>query len=150
MDYSPPGSSVHGIILTRLVVWVAISSSRGIFLTQGLNLCLLQLLPWQADTLPLAPPGKPQENTRRVEMDLSSKCTADASFLFFFFLSHVLWATQWTAWLEDQRRYWNPTSNCNFEWDHGTRHRVFRCWKNTLCWINTDLRRELKWTVTAL
>ena len=29
MDCSPPGSSVHGIILTRVLEWVAISSSRG-------------------------------------------------------------------------------------------------------------------------
>jgi len=27
--------------------------------TQGLNLCLLSLLPWQVDSLPPAPPGKP-------------------------------------------------------------------------------------------
>ena len=32
---------------------------QGIFLTQGLNLYLLHLLHWQADSLPLAPPGKP-------------------------------------------------------------------------------------------
>ena len=28
MDYSPPGSSVHGIILARILEWVAVSSSR--------------------------------------------------------------------------------------------------------------------------
>ena len=28
MDYSPPGSSVHGILQARLVKWVAISFSR--------------------------------------------------------------------------------------------------------------------------
>ena len=33
--------------------------SQGIFPTQGLNLCLLCLLLWQAGSLPLAPPGKP-------------------------------------------------------------------------------------------
>ena len=32
---------------------------QGIFLTQGLNPCLLCLLHWQACSLPLAPPGKP-------------------------------------------------------------------------------------------
>ena len=32
---------------------------QGIVLTQGLNLRLLQLLHWQVDSLPLAPPGKP-------------------------------------------------------------------------------------------
>ena len=31
----------------------------GIFPTQGSNPRLLRLLPWQASSLPLAPPGKP-------------------------------------------------------------------------------------------
>ena len=35
MDCSPLGSSVHGILQARTVEWVAISSSRGISLTQG-------------------------------------------------------------------------------------------------------------------
>ena len=29
MDYSPPGSSVHGILQTRILEWVAMLSSRG-------------------------------------------------------------------------------------------------------------------------
>ena len=29
MDYSPPGSSVHGILQARILEWVAVSSSRG-------------------------------------------------------------------------------------------------------------------------
>ena len=29
VDCSPPGSSVHGIFLARILEWVAISSSRG-------------------------------------------------------------------------------------------------------------------------
>ena len=29
MDYSPPGSSVHGVLLARILEWVAISFSRG-------------------------------------------------------------------------------------------------------------------------
>ena len=41
MDCSPPGFSVHGIIPTRILDWVAISYSRGIFLTQELNPSLL-------------------------------------------------------------------------------------------------------------
>ena len=32
---------------------------QGIFLTQGLNPRLLHLVHWQADSLPLVPPGKP-------------------------------------------------------------------------------------------
>ena len=33
---------------------------KGIFLTQELNPCLLRLLNWQAGSLSLEPPGKPQ------------------------------------------------------------------------------------------
>ena len=74
MDCSPPGSSVHGILQARTVERVTTSYSRGssrprdrtciscigrqqgIFPTQGSN---LRLLHWQADSLPLVPPGKP-------------------------------------------------------------------------------------------
>ena len=37
MDYSPPGSPVHWILQARILEWVAISFSRGTFLTQGSN-----------------------------------------------------------------------------------------------------------------
>ena len=42
MDYSPPGSSVHGILQARILEWVAIPLFQGIFPTQGWNpgLCL--------------------------------------------------------------------------------------------------------------
>ena len=36
---------------------------QGIFLAQGSNLHLLGLLHWQADSLPLVPPGNPKEIT---------------------------------------------------------------------------------------
>ena len=55
---SPPGSSVHEIFQARILEWVAISSSQGIFPTQGLNPLLLCPLHWQADFLSLPPPGK--------------------------------------------------------------------------------------------
>ena len=38
MDCSPSGSSVHGILQTRTLEWVAIRFFRGIFLIQGANL----------------------------------------------------------------------------------------------------------------
>ena len=42
MDWSPLGSSVHGILQARILEWAAIPFSRGsIFLTQGLNPHLL-------------------------------------------------------------------------------------------------------------
>ena len=37
MDCSPPGSSVHGILQARILEWLAIPFSRGIFPTQGSN-----------------------------------------------------------------------------------------------------------------
>ena len=40
-DYSPTGSYVHGILLARILEWVVMASSRGIFPTQGLNPGLL-------------------------------------------------------------------------------------------------------------
>ena len=59
MDYSLPSSSVCGIFQARILKWVAMPSSRGIFPTQGLNPSLFCLLHWQACSLPLVPPGKP-------------------------------------------------------------------------------------------
>ena len=44
MDCSPPGSSVHGIRQAGGLEWVATFLFQGIFLIQGLNLCLWYLL----------------------------------------------------------------------------------------------------------
>ena len=49
MDSSPPGSSVHGIFQTRILQWVAMPRDRTY---------AFRLLHWQADSLPLTPPGK--------------------------------------------------------------------------------------------
>ena len=59
MDCSPPGSSVYGIPQARILEWVAISSSKGIFPTQGSNPGLLGLLHWQVDSLLLSHLGNP-------------------------------------------------------------------------------------------
>ena len=59
MDRSPRGSSVHGIFQARILEWVFL---QGISPTQGSNLCLLCLLPWQMGSLPCALPGKPPIN----------------------------------------------------------------------------------------
>ena len=37
MDCSPPGSSVHAFLQARILEWVAIPFSRGVFPTQGSN-----------------------------------------------------------------------------------------------------------------
>ena len=46
----------------RILKWVVISYSGGFFPTQGSNPCLLYLLPWQADSLPLCHLGSPYVN----------------------------------------------------------------------------------------
>ena len=54
VDSCPLGSSVHGILQVRILEWVAISSSTGIFPTQVWDLCLLHVLHWQVDSLLLS------------------------------------------------------------------------------------------------
>ena len=56
MDSSPPGSFVHGDSPGKSSGVCCIVLLQGIFLTQGLNLCLLH---WQADSLPLSHQGSP-------------------------------------------------------------------------------------------
>ena len=57
MHCSLPGSFIHGMFQARVLEWAAISFSRGIFPTQGLNPMSPAL---QEDALPSEPPGKPQ------------------------------------------------------------------------------------------
>ena len=61
MDCSPPGFSVHGIPLARILEWVAIPFSRG--------LPNLEIDPWspalQADSLPSDPPEKPEPRAKQ-------------------------------------------------------------------------------------
>ena len=63
MDCNLTGSSVHGIFQAEQQNTGASCHSllQRIYLSQGSNLCLLSLLHWQEDSLPLAPPGKPTQ-----------------------------------------------------------------------------------------
>ena len=59
MDCGPPGLTVHGILQAGILEWIAVSSSRGSSRPRrDWTCCLLHLLHWQADSWPLAPPGK--------------------------------------------------------------------------------------------
>ena len=53
MDYSMPGSSVYWIFPGKNTGMGCHLLLQGIFLTQGSNTCLLCLLHWQGDSLPL-------------------------------------------------------------------------------------------------
>ena len=52
-DCSPPGSSIHGILQASSRVGCHFLL-QGVFLTQKWNSCLLCLLHWRADSLPLS------------------------------------------------------------------------------------------------
>ena len=54
VDYSLPGSSVHGISQAKTLEWVCHFLFQRIYLTQGLNPPLLH---WQGDSLPLSHQG---------------------------------------------------------------------------------------------
>ena len=81
MDHSLPGSSVHGILQSTKLKWIAISFLLGIFLTQGSNPCLLSLLHWQEpSSLRLAPPtgGYPPVQSGNAQprgSSLASQCS---------------------------------------------------------------------------
>ena len=59
MDYSPPGSSLHGIPQARILEWSCHFLLLGIFLIQGLNQSLLRLMLWQVDSYLLSQLGSP-------------------------------------------------------------------------------------------
>ena len=56
VDCNQPGSSIHGILQERILEWgVAMPFSRSSSWPRNQTSCLLH---WQADSLPLTPPGK--------------------------------------------------------------------------------------------
>ena len=56
MDYSPPGSSVHGVLQARILEWVAMPSSRGS--SRPRDQTRVSHFLRKVDSLPLVPPGK--------------------------------------------------------------------------------------------
>ena len=59
MDYSPPGSSVHGVLQAGILEWVAMPFSGDLPDPETDPASLAFLLHWQAACLPLVPPEKP-------------------------------------------------------------------------------------------
>ena len=94
MDGSPPGSSVHGDPPGKNTGVGFHALLQGIFLTQGLNPCLLCLLHWQVGSFPLALHGNLMEyNLLKKEKEKAeSLCyTTDC------WLSGVLQAPPWNC-----------------------------------------------------
>ena len=73
MDCSPPGSSVHEDSPGKNIGVGCQLRLQGIFPIQVLNLCLLRLLHWQVDSLPLAPQcffsGRIKESLNQVQAE---------------------------------------------------------------------------------
>ena len=65
MDFRTPGFSVHGILQARMLEWVSMPSSRGIFPTRAQP----RSPTLQVDYLPSVPPGKPP-NTKMGSLSL--------------------------------------------------------------------------------
>ena len=71
MECSLSGFSVNGIHQARILEWVAISSSRGSSQPRDWKPCLLHLLHWQEDSLPLSHMGSPRKHP---PLRLDSSC----------------------------------------------------------------------------
>ena len=59
--------------------WLLFPPLGGIFLTQGLNLCLLHLLPWQMGSLPAEPLEKPRLGSRVLEKEFLRNISSQLS-----------------------------------------------------------------------
>ena len=81
MGCSLPDSSVHGILQARILEWVAISFSRGSSPPRDQTFVSYIYLHWQADSLPLWPSGKPQnEPTNMKGQKIFKKFFTDTPF----------------------------------------------------------------------
>ena len=96
IDYSLPGSSVQGIFQARILKWVFIFLLQGILLIQVVNLSLLHLLPYQADSLPLHQLGS---STSLLGIFLNSLFANGLKSKRFIMVKTSPWlAAYWTLW----------------------------------------------------
>ena len=76
MDWSPPGSFIHGMLQARFLEWVAISFSRRSSQTRDRTPGLLH---WQEGSLPVVPPTKPGNPSRWVNLSICQRsCLLEA------------------------------------------------------------------------
>ena len=143
MDCSQPGFATHGILQARILVWVALLSSREFFPLKELNPRLLNLLHWQVSSLPLAPPSTPSvwvylsiSPLHFAFLLLPAICKPSSdnhlAFLHFFFFGIVLVTASYTVlWTsvhsfsgtlsyQVPRIYWSPSLHIHkrFDSDH--------------------------------
>ena len=105
MDYSPPGSSDHGISQAGMLEWVAISSS-GHLPDPGTEAASLCLLHWQAESLPLSHLGSPlllpkERLTNRVRREQNESDLKKLAF-------EMVLGFQWLTWEQGRQGAVNP------------------------------------------
>ena len=71
MDYSPLGSSIHGILQVRILDWVVISSSKG-SRQPSVEPTTLASATLAVRFFTTAPPEKPIEKGKYIEVDMQS------------------------------------------------------------------------------
>ena len=76
MGGSPPGSPVHGVLQARILKWAAIPFSRG-YSRPSDRTHVSCLLHWQAASLPLATPGKPNTE-KHINVDMYTMWRVDS------------------------------------------------------------------------
>ena len=80
MGCIPPGSSTRRISQARILDWACHFLLQGIFRTQGSNPCLLHLLHWQTDSLPVVPPeSKAPDDVHSLSHNHGKKLSLDRS-----------------------------------------------------------------------
>ena len=70
VDSRLPGFSVHAVFQARILEWVAISYCKGSSQPRDQACVSYVYLHWQVDSLPLAPPRKPQRLVCSTKKDL--------------------------------------------------------------------------------
>ena len=136
-DYSPQGSSVHGISQARTLGWIAIASPPGDIPSQGSKRHLLRLLHWQADSFTTEPPGKPpwhivgapKTSVHWMSLALSSVCC-----LFHLFLSIPALPPS-SAGLPEGREDWEPSPLCCWDGARPLWAKDFQTIKPPLVWL---------------
>ena len=112
IDHSPPGFSVHRILLARLLKSVAMPFSRGSFWPRERTcVSLWSILNWQAGSLPLAPPGKPCIPLSKTILSLYYLLKTWIFKLQLIFLLYTL--IRWRSWYKSPKTHFAQRSEKN-------------------------------------
>ena len=153
MDCTLPYSSVHGILQARILEWVAMLSSRGIFLTQGSNSSLLRLLHWQVGSLPLGPPGKPKYHLKSLEEKEREREREEEKCWSVSLTNHVqnLCAKNYTPLTRDIKDHLSQWRNrpCSWTERQCSRTSITPTWNEGLNKFQSELQHDILYTQTA-